>query len=295
MNKKITVPYFFLAPAIITLAVFFFLPVIAAFFLSTTDFDIYALGNIKVLRFIFIDNYVRILNDPLFWKSLYNTGIFVMVGGPLSIVASLAAAIALNSKILRFKKLFRLAFFMPVVTTLVAVAVVWRYMYHPRFGVFNYILSFINIGPIDWLGDPRYALPALIIMAVWKNFGYNMMIFLAGLQAIPHSLYEAALIDGAGWWKQQRFITIPQLAPTTLFVTIITIIGYFQFFAEPYIMTQGGPLNSTLSVVLYLYQQGFAWWKLGYSASIAFVMFIILVGFAIIQNLIRKKLEGGRS
>lgn len=292
MKTHTYVPYFFLGPAIITLLVFFFIPVFAALFLSTTDFDIYALGNLNFVRFVFLDNYIQILNDPLFWTALNNTGIFVLVGGPLTILASLFAAIALNSKMLRFKKFFRLAFFMPVVTTLVAVAVVWRYLYHPKFGILNYILSFAGISPVDWLGDPSYALPALIILAVWKNFGYNMMIFLAGLQAIPESLYEAACIDGAGWWKQQWYITIPQLAPTTVFITIITIIGYFQFFAEPYVMTQGGPLNSTLSVVLYLYQQGFTWWKLGYSASIAFVMFFILVGFAILQNMFKKKIQG---
>ncbi len=210
----------------------------------------------------------------------------------MTIFVALVAAIALNSQLLRVKHIFRLAFFMPVVTTLVAVAVVWRYLYHPRFGVVNYLLSLVGIGPIDWLGDPNWAMPALIVLAIWKNFGYNMMIFLAGLQAIPHSFYEAARIDGANWLQQHLHVTIPQLAPTTVFVTVITIIGYFQFFAEPYVMTQGGPLNSTLSIVLYLYQQGFRWWKMGYSSAIAFVMFFILVGFAVIQSLIRKKQQG---
>lgn len=289
MNAKTYTPYFFLAPALGALLIFFFLPIAVALVMSATDFDIYALGNLERARFIFLENYKRALFDPLFWKALFNTFYFVVVGGPLSILVSLAAAVALNSRMLRFKRFFRLAFFMPVVTTLVAVAVVWRYMYHPRYGMINYLLSFAGVAPIDWLGDPNWAMPALIILAVWKNFGYNMMIFLAGLQAIPETLYESARIDGANWWQQQRHITIPQLAPTTVFVMIITIIGYFQFFAEPYVMTQGGPLNATLSIVLYLYQQGFRWWQMGYSSAIAFILFFILISLAFIQTLIRKK------
>jgi multiple sugar transport system permease protein len=178
---------------------------------------------------------------------------------------------------------------MPVVTTLVAVAVVWRYLYHPRFGAVNYILSIIGLGPIDWLGDPHWAMPALIILAVWKNFGYHMMIFLAGLQTIPEHLYEAARIDGAGWWRQFRHVTVPQLAPTIFFVTIIAIIGYFQFFAEPYVMTDGGPINSTLSIVLYLYQQGFRWWSMGYASAIALALFVIVFCVALFQMVVRRK------
>jgi len=291
MHRKFQTPYFFLSPAIATLLIFFFFPVVAAFLMSFTDFDIYSFGNIKRVRFVFLDNFIYLFSDPLFWKSLLNTSYFVLIGGPLTIVVSLLAAIALNARILYFKSLFRLAFFMPVVTTLVAVAVVWRYLYHPRFGVINYLLSFIGIQPIDWLGDPLWAMPALILLAIWKNFGYHMMIFLAGLQTIPDYLYEAARLDGAGWWRQFRHVTIPQLAPTTFFVTIMTIIGYFQFFAEPYIMTKGGPLNATLSIVLYLYQQGFQWWRMGYASAIAFVLFLFVFAFAIIQLVMRKNRE----
>lgn len=293
MQNRKYVPYFFLAPALATLTFFFFLPVIAAFLMSGTDFDIYALGRIERARFILAQNYQRIVADPLFWKALFNTVYFVLVGGPLTIFLALSAAIALNSKLLRFKKFFRLAFFMPVITTLVAVAVVWRYLYHPKYGVINYILSWFNIEQIDWLGDPVWAMPALIFLAAWKNFGYSMMIYLAGLQVIPDELYEAAAIDGASRWQQHLKITIPQLAPTTVFVTVITVIGYFQFFAEPYVMTQGGPLNATLSIVLYLYQQGFRWWHMGYSSAIAFVLFFILVGLAVLQNLVRKRQTEG--
>ncbi len=289
MKSKKYIPYFFLAPALVTLLIFFFLPVLAAFLMSFTDFDIYSLGNIQRARIILAGNFVQLWKDPLFWKALMNTGYFVIVGGPLTIAFSLLAAIGLNSPRLKLRNWFRLAFFMPVVTSLVAVAIVWRYLYHPRFGVLNYLLSFIGIQGIDWLGDPQWAMPALIVLAVWKNFGYHMMIFLAGLQAIPAELYEAARIDGANWWRQFRHVTIPQLAPTTFFVSMMTIIGYFQFFAEPYVMTQGGPLNSTLSIVLYLYQQGFRWWRMGYASSIAFVLFFIIFILAMIQLSIRKQ------
>jgi multiple sugar transport system permease protein len=283
--------FFFLAPALLAIGVFFFLPVIAAFVLSFTDFDIYSLGNFSYARFVGLKNYLQILNDPLFWKALKNTTYFLLVGGPLSVGVSLGAALMLQSRTVRLAPLFRTAYFAPVVTTLVAVAVVWRFVYHPRFGLLNYALSFIGVNGIDWLGDPTWSMPAIILMAVWKNFGYNMIIFIAGLQNIPREMYEAASIDGAGKWEQFRLITLPMLAPTTLFISIITMIGYFQLFAEPYVMTQGGPLNSTLSIVLLMYQQGFRWWNMGYSAAIAFVLFaFILVGSAL-QARLRKRME----
>lgn len=275
---------FFLAPALISIGVFFVLPVLAALVLSFTDFDIYALGDFKNARWIGLRNYARLLGDPLFWTALGNTTYFLLGGGPLTIALALAAAMLLNSRLVRWKGFFRTAFFAPVVTTLVAVAVVWRFIYHPRFGLLNYVLSFLGIGQIDWLGDPVWAMPALIIMAVWKNFGYSMVIFLAGLQTIPQDLYEAASIDGAGWWQKFVSITVPMLAPTTVFVSIITMIGYFQLFAEPYVMTQGGPLNRTLSVVLLMYQQGFRWWNMGYSAAIAFVLFLVIGVASVLQS-----------
>jgi multiple sugar transport system permease protein len=281
----------FLAPALSAIALFFFLPVLAAFLMSFTDFDIYALGNLELLRFVGGRNYFQLLGDPLFWQAFRNTLYFLCVGGPLSIAVSLGAALLLHSKLVRFKPFFRFVYFAPVVTTLVAVAVVWRFVYHPRFGLLNFLLSLIGLDPIDWLGDPRWAMPAIIFLAVWKNFGYNMIIFIAGLQNIPASLYEAASIDGAGAWQQFRSVTIPMLAPTTLFITVMTMIGYFQLFAEPYVMTQGGPLNSTLSIVLLMYQQGFRWWNMGYAAALACVLFgLILVGSLIQGGLQRRVL-----
>ncbi|MCS7053852.1 MAG: sugar ABC transporter permease [Ignavibacterium sp.] len=285
-NSKIAL--LFLAPAISAILIFFFIPVIAAFVISFTDFDIYTLGDFSTLRFIGFDNYIKLLSDELFWTALKNTFYFVVVAGPLSIAVSLSAALLLNSKLTKFKSLFRLAYFLPVVTTLVAVAIVWRFIYHPNFGILNFFLGLIGINPIDWLGDPFWAMPSIIILAVWKNFGYNMIIFIAGLQNIPEELYEAADIEGANAFQKFRFITLPMLAPTTILVSIITMIGYFQLFAEPYVMTQGGPLNKTLSIVQYMYQEGFRWWNMGYSASIAFVLFIIIFIGTIIQFRIQK-------
>lgn len=285
-NSKIA--FFFLTPALSAIFIFFFLPVIAAFIISFTDFDIYTLGDFSTLRFIGFDNYIKLFQDDLFWTALQNTFLFVILAGPLSIAVSLTAAIMLNSKLTKFKSLFRLSYFIPVVTTLVAVAIVWRFIYHPNFGIINYVLSWFGIKPIDWLGSPFWAMPSIVILSIWKNFGYNMIIFIAGLQNIPEELYEAADIEGANGWQKFKSITIPMLAPTTIFISVITMIGFFQLFAEPYIMTQGGPLNKTLSIVQYMYQEGFRWWNMGYSASIAFVLFFIIFVGTLIQFRIHK-------
>jgi multiple sugar transport system permease protein len=290
-RNDVRTAWFFLAPALTAIGVFFFLPVIAAFFMSYTDFDIYSLGNWQYARFVGFRNYVQLAEDPLFWKALKNTLFFLLVGGPLSIAVSLGAALLVQSKLVKFKGFFRLVYFAPVVTTLVAVAVVWRFIYHPRFGLLNYALSIAGIDPVDWLGDPQWAMPAIILMAVWKNFGYNMIIFIAGLQNIPGELYEAASIDGAGKMQQFVSVTLPMLAPTTLFISVITMIGYFQLFAEPYVMTQGGPLNSTLSIVLLMYQQGFRWWNMGYSAALAFVLFAFILAASLVQARLQKGMK----
>ncbi len=273
----------FLAPALALIGVFFLLPVSAALFLSFTDFDIYAVGDLANARLVGLRNYAQLLQTPIFWAALKNTFYFALVGGPLSVAVALGAALLVNARLVRFKGLFRTLYFVPFVTTLVAVAVVWRYLYHPQYGLINYALGALGIGPVDWLGDPRWAMPSIILMAVWKNFGYNMLIFIAGLQNIPEELYEAARIDGAGALRQFQRITVPMLGPTLVFVAVITMIGYFQLFAEPYVMTQGGPLRSTTSVVLLMYEEGFRWWRMGYAAAIAFVLFIIILLATLLQ------------
>src|SRR2546422_3217419 len=286
-RRRIAPALWFVAPALGLIGVFFLLPVVASLVLSFTDFDIYAIADARHLRLVGADNYAGLLRDPRFWIALENTLYFVLVGGPLSVAVSLGAALLLNARLVRWKGLFRTIFFLPVVTTLVAVAVVWRSLYHPRHGVLNLVLGLVGLGPIDWLGDPRWAMPAIILLAVWKNFGFNMVIFLAGLQSIPERLYEAARLDGASAGQQFRYVTLPMLAPTFLFVAVVTTIGYFQLFAEPYVMTQGGPANSTLSVVLLMYEEGFRWWNMGYGAAIAFVLFAIMLLVTLLQLRLR--------
>lgn len=281
--------WFFLAPALLLIATFFFLPVLAALLLSFTDFDIYALGDLNKLRFIGLQNYIQLFQHPLFWTAIGNTLYFVVVGGPLSVAVSLGAALLVSSRMTRFPHFFRAIFFLPVVITLVAVAVIWRYLYHPHYGLLNYGLSFLGIAPIDWLGDPNWAMSAIILMAVWKNFGFNMIIFIAGLQNIPISLYEAARMDGAGTWRQFRYITLPLLGPTFLFVALMTMIGYFQVFAEPYVMTQGGPTNRTLTIVLLMYEEGFRWWNMGYASAAAFMLFLLILAATGLQLRLRNR------
>jgi len=273
----------FVAPALLVIAVFFFLPVFAALAMSLTDFDIYALADSRNLRLVGLQNYARLLQTPLFWQAFGNTLYFVVVGVPLSITVSFGAALLLHSRLVKFRAFFRTALFAPVVTTLVAVAVIWRYVFHPHYGLLNYMLGRIGIPPIDWLGDPHWAMPAIIVFAVWKNFGYNMIILLAGLQSIPEQLYEAARIDGASMWQQFRHVTLPMLAPIVMMVNILTIAGYFQLFAEPYVMTQGGPLQSTVSVLYFMYEEGFKWWNLGSASAVAFVLFLFIFCVTAVQ------------
>ena len=276
MNARRTA-WTFVAPALFVLGVFLVLPICAALLLSFTDFDIYALANLDNLRFVGLGNYLDVLKTSLFWKSLFNTLWFVALALPLSLATSLGAALLLNSPLARFKGLHRTALFAPVVTTVVAVAIVWRYLFHTRYGLINYALGHLGIGPVDWLGDPHWAMPALVLFAVWKNFGYNMIILLAGLQAIPQDLYEAARIDGASAWRRFWHVTLPGLRPVLLLVAVITIAGYFQLFAEPYVMTRGEPAQSTVSVLYFMYEEGFKWWNLGRACAIAFLLFALIL------------------
>jgi multiple sugar transport system permease protein len=281
---RIAAGWWFVAPALTLIVVFFVGPVVAALGLSFTDFDLYALADPHAARWVGLRNYARVLHEPLFWQALRNTLFFALVGGPLTVAASLGAALLVNARALRWKATARAVFFAPFVTTLVAVAIVWRYLYHPRYGLLNWLLGHVGIHQIDWLGDPRWAMPAIILMATWKNFGYNMLIFIAGLQNIPRELHEAAALDGATPFQRFRHVTIPMLAPTMFFVVIVTMIGYLQLFTEPYVMTQGGPLRATTSLVLYMYEEGFRWWRLGVAAAIAFLLFVLIVLFTLLQR-----------
>jgi len=289
MNRQYAA-WLFIAPALLVIFAFFLVPVGAGFALSLTDFDLYALADIRNLRFIGLSNYFQLLHRPLFWAALGHTLYFVIVGVPMSMAVSLCAALLLNSKLARFKSFFRTALFAPVVTTVVAVAVIWRYLFQTRYGLVNYALTGIGANPIDWLGDPHWAMPTIILFAVWKNFGYNMIIFLAGLQAIPENLYESAQIDGASGLHRFLHITLPMLGPTLLMVGILTMTGYFQLFAEPYVMTQGGPLESTVSVLYLMYEDAFKWWNLGTASAVAFLLFLLMfTTTAVFLRLVRRE------
>jgi multiple sugar transport system permease protein len=288
-RRRIAPGWWFVAPALLLILVFFVGPVIAAIGLSFTDFDLYALADPRTARWVGLGNYARVLREPLFWQSLRNTLYFALVGGPLTVATSLGAALLVNARAVRWKGTARVVFFAPFVTTLVAVAIVWRYLYHPRYGLLNWMLGHVGVHPIDWLGDPHWAMPAIIVLATWKNFGYNMLICIAGLQNIPRELYEAAALDGATAWQRFRHVTIPMLGPTLFFVVIVTMIGYLQLFTEPYVMTQGGPLRATTSLALYMYEEGFRWWRLGSAAAIAFLLFVLIVLFTLVQRRLSPK------
>ena len=279
----------FLTPALALMGTFFFVPVLAGLLLCLTDFDIYAFGSLGTVRFVGLRNFHHLFGDPVFWTSLRNSLYFVGVGGSLSVLMSLVTALVLNARGVRLRPLFRTVYFAPVVTTLVAVAIVWRYLYHPKYGLVNHALGAFGIGPIDWLGDPHWAMPGIVVLAVWRNFGYNMLIFVAGLGSIPEELYEAAAIDGAGAWRRFLHVTLPGLAPIFVFVGITTMIGFFQLFAEPYVMTQGGPLRSTTSLVLLMYEEGFRWWRMGVASAIALILLLVTLAGTLVQMYLRRR------
>jgi multiple sugar transport system permease protein len=276
--------WLFIGPALLCMAVFFALPLAAGLALSLTDFDIYALADLRNLRFVGLANYVALVQRPVFWTALANTALIVATGVPLSIGVSLAAALAVNSPLARCRTLFRTAYFAPVVTTLVGVAIIWKYLLHPRYGWFNHALSLAGLPVVDWLGDPRFSMPAIVIFSVWKNFGYNMVLFIAALNAIPAELHEVARLDGAGAWARFRHVTLPLMRPTMVMVGLMTTAGYFQLFAEPYVMTQGGPLQSTVTVLYLMYEEGFKWWNLGTAAAVALVLFVLTLAVTLLPG-----------
>ena len=277
------------SPALAAIGLFFVIPAVASLLLSFTDFDIYALADLRNLRFVGLQNYGRLIGNPLFWQAMANTMWFVIIGVPLLVSTSLLAALLVNAKTLRWRPVWRVALFAPFVTTLVATAVVWNYLLHTRYGLVNYALGTIGIGPVDWLGSPRTALPAILLFVTWKTFGYNMVIFLAALQAVSKDLEDAARVDGAGPWMRFRHVTLPAIAPTILLVAILTVAGMFQLFAEPYVMTQGGPAGSTVTVLYFMFEEGFKWWNLGSGSAVAFILFLCILAVTLVQLKVARK------
>jgi multiple sugar transport system permease protein len=273
----------FAAPFVILFGIFLALPILAALLFSFTSFGLRDITNPIGASVVGVDNYARLLSDAKFWKSLGNTAYFVLVGVPLTLILGLVIANALSRGITRFRTAFRVGYYLPVITSIVAIAVVWRFLLNPDVGLINILLRNIGITGPDWLANKTLAMPAIIAMAVWRNLGFAMVVFVAGMQAIPPTLYEAAAIDGAGRWQSFRYVTLPMLRPTILFMLVITTIGYLQLFEEPFVMTDGGPLDATLSVTMYMYQQGFAFFHQGYASAIAYVLFVIVAIVAFLQ------------
>ncbi|RLQ96879.1 sugar ABC transporter permease [Falsibacillus albus] len=278
----------FIAPAVLILAVFSIIPIIVAFIISFTDLDLKGLADWSNIHFIGMQNYSDLISDDLFHKSILNTLFYVVIGVPLVIVCSLGIALMLNYGQSMVFKVFRGVYYMPSITNIIAVAVIWGYLYNPEYGLFNYILSLLHLHEVPWLQDPTVAKLSLILLAVWKGIGINMIIFLAALQGIPKSYYEAAEMDGANRLQILFNITIPLLRYATFFVTITTLIGWLQFFEEPFVMTDGGPLDGTISMALFIYQKGFQYSKFGYAAAGSFILFIIIIAATLIQFKFRK-------
>ncbi len=275
--------YIFTIYPVVILLVFMFFPIIYSLLLSFTDANIKTITSFFNFHFVGFANYVKLFKDEIFWKSFFNTFYFVLVGGPLTILAALFSALLLNKSIVKAKSLFRTIYFLPVVTTIVAIAVVWRMLYEPRLGLINWVLSLVSIQGPDWLNSTVFAMPAIIVMASWKGFGINMLILVAGLQAIPRELYEASQIDGADKFQQFLYITLPSLKPVLLTVTVMVTIGYLQVFGEPYIMTQGGPLHSTITMTMMIYNNGFKFFNLGYASTIAYILFALIAFMSFVQ------------
>jgi len=269
-------------PFLLLFGVFTLWPVLQSMFMSFTDTRVTDIRTPFSVNFVGLDNYAKAFADPVFRRAALNTGVFVVVGVPLTIAAALAAAVALDKGITRFRGIYRVGFYTPVITSIVAVAVVWRFLLQPDSGLVNTVLGFVGIDGPNWLGDTRTSLLSLIMMATWRNFGTGMIIFLAGLQSVPWNLHEAASLDGASSWQRFWNITLPLLRPTLLFVMVTTTIGYLQFFEEPFVMTQGGPLNSTISASMYTYNQ-FGFGNYGVAGAMAYLTFLVIVVVTIIQ------------
>ncbi|PHE53557.1 lactose ABC transporter permease, partial [Bacillus toyonensis] len=269
MKKNIAFPYFFIAPAVLLFAIFTVFPVISSFILSfqqSVDGEYVFSG---------LSNYMRLLGDEIFLKALKNTFLILIIQVPIMILLALILANALNNQMLKLKGFFRTSFFMPAVTSLVAYAVVFSIMLQDD-GVFNNFLSLIGIDAIPWLSHPFWAKVSIILAMTWRWTGYNMVIFLAALQNVSEEIYEAASLDGAGKWQKFFYITVPQLKPVILFSMILSTIGTLQLFDEPLNLTKGGPADSTMTLGLYIYQNGFQYFDFGYASAIAYVVVILV-------------------
>lgn len=262
--------YLFVAPAVAGFVLFTAGPILASLLLSMTEYPL-----IRAPRWIGLANYRTLVADPLFWQSLKVTFQYAAVALPLGLVLSLGLAVLMNQKV-KGISFWRTIYYLPAVVSGVAVAVLWAWILNPEFGLLNLMLRFFGIRGPHWLADTRTALPALIVISLW-GVGGSMVIYLAGLQSIPTDLYEAAQLDGAGAWRRFVHVTIPMLSPVIFFNLVLGVIGAFQFFTEPFVMTRGGPENTTLTYMLYLYRNAFNYFKMGYASALAWVFFALVM------------------
>ncbi|MDH7605562.1 MAG: sugar ABC transporter permease [Melioribacter sp.] len=277
MKKKI-LPYLFVSPYIIHFILFIGFPIGFSIYLTFHDWNI-----IAPMEYVGLANYKRLLYDQLFWKSLRNTVIFLLIHIPLQIIVALFLAELLNQKI-KLKGFFRAAYFMPVIISGVVITILWQQLYGFESGLLNRLLIKIGLNKIGWLTDPNWAMPSIAIMATWKNVGLYVVLFLVGLQTVPQQYYEAAELEGANHLQKFFKITLPMINPTIFMVVVLSTIGGFSLFIEPYVMTGGGPLNSTLSAVLYIYKQGFFYYHMGYAATLGFFFALLILFVVFIQK-----------
>ena len=276
--------YLFLLPQLLGLAIFSAGAIIASFLISFTNWQL-----VLPPVWVGLKNYINLLQLPQFWKVLGNTAYYTVGYVPFAVTIPLLMAMLVNQK-LKGITFFRTSYFLPTVSSGVAIALVWGWMYNPSFGIINFLLETIfGIEGPRWLSDPRWAMPSLIIIGIWRDVGYNMIIYLAGLQGIPDELYEASRIDGAGWWQQFLRVAVPLITPTTFFILVLSIIGSFQVWGMTYLLTRGGPAGATLTLSFYIYQQGFEWFHMGFAAALAYVLFFIVLVITMIQLGLQKR------
>lgn len=287
MRNKLT-PYLFVSPAMLLLIAFGIFPILVAAVISTTNMNISAFANWSNVKFIGVDNYSKLFADPDFWQSIGNTGLFAVFGVPAIVILSLGVALLLNHSQNGFFRALRAFYFIPAITAIVAISLVWGYLYNTQFGLLNYLLSLVHLPPVQWLSDPTLAKFSVALVAVWRGTGLNIIIFLAALQGVPKEYLEAASLDGAGEWKKTFSIVIPLMRFAIFFVSVTTTISWLQFFDEPFVLTDGGPLGATTSASIFLYKEGFRLNQFGYASAGSIVLFAIIAVITLIQLRLRR-------
>ena len=282
-------PYLFVSPAILLLIAFGILPIGVAAAVSLTDMNISGLANWGNVEFVGVDNYIALAADPDFWRALGNTGLFVIVGVPAIVIVSLGVALLLERGGGRLARALRSFYFVPAVTGIVAISLVWGYLYNTQFGLFNYLLSLVGVEQVQWLSDPWLSKFSVALVAIWRGTGLNIIIFLAALQGIPREYREAAALDGAGEWRTTRSVVLPLLGFAIFFVTVTTTISWLQFFDEPFVLTDGGPLGATTSMSIFLYKEGFRLNQFGYASAGSLVLFAIIALITFAQLRLRRR------